>query len=80
MEILKITRAGQLSLPARIRRRWGTQRVTIEDHGDRVVLRPMPDDPIEAAAGALRGRITSSEDLRVQAREDERHAAERRER
>lgn len=80
MEILKVTRAGQLSLPARIRRRWGTQRVTIEDHGDRVVLRPMPDDPIEAAAGALRGRITSSEDLRVQAREDERHAAERRER
>ena len=80
MEMLKITRAGQLSLPARIRRRWGTQRVTIEDHGDRVVLRPMPDDPIEAAASALRGRITSSEDLRVQAREDERHAAERRER
>ena len=80
MEMLKVTRAGQLSLPARIRRRWGTQRVTIEDHGDRVVLRPMPDDPIEAAAGALRGRITSSEDLRVQAREDERHAAERRER
>ena len=80
MEMLKVTRAGQLSLPARIRRRWGTQRVTIEDHGDRVVLRPMPDDPIEAAAGALRGRITSSEDLRVQAREDERHAAEHRER
>jgi len=80
MDMIKVTRAGQLSLPARIRRRWGTQRVTIEDHGDSVVLRPMPDDPIEAAAGALKGRIGSSEDLRARAREDERHAIERRER
>lgn len=80
MEKLKVTRAGQLSLPARIRRRWGTQHVTIEDRGDSVVLRPMPDDPIEAAAGALRGRIGSSDELRARAREDERHAIERRER
>ena len=80
MERLKVTSAGQLSLPARIRRRWGTQRVTIEDRGDSVVLRPIPDDPIAAAAGALRGRIGSSEDLRARAREDERRAIERRER
>ena len=80
MERLKVTSAGQLSLPARIRRRWGTQRVAIEDLGDRVVLRPIPDDPIGAAAGALRGRIGSSEDLRARAREDERRAIERRER
>lgn len=80
MERLKVTTSGQLSLPARIRRRWGTQRVMIEDHGDSVVLRPMPDDPVAAAAGALKGRIVSSEDLRARAREDERHAIERRER
>jgi AbrB family looped-hinge helix DNA binding protein len=80
MERVKITTAGQLSLPARIRRRWGTRRVTIEDRGDSVVLRPIPDDPIEAAAGALRGRIGSSEEIRARAREDERRAIERRER
>lgn len=80
MDALKVTRSGQLSLPARIRRRWGTQRVTIEDRGDSVVLRPMPDDPVGAAAGALKGRIGSSDDLRARAREDERHAIERRER
>ena len=79
MELLKVTRAGQLSLPARIRRRWGTRRVAIEDRGDSVVLRPIPDDPIEAARGALKGRIPSSEAIRARAREDERRAAARRE-
>jgi len=78
MELLKVTSAGQLSLPARIRRRWGTQRVAIEDLGDSVVLRPIPDDPIDAAGGALKGRIPSSEAVRARAREDERRAAARR--
>jgi bifunctional DNA-binding transcriptional regulator/antitoxin component of YhaV-PrlF toxin-antitoxin module len=80
MELLKVTSAGQLSLPARIRRRWGTRRVAIEDHGDSVVLRPVPDDPIAAAAGALKGLIPSSDELRARAREDERRAEERRHR
>jgi bifunctional DNA-binding transcriptional regulator/antitoxin component of YhaV-PrlF toxin-antitoxin module len=80
MELLKVTSAGQLSLPARIRRRWGTRRVAIEDHGDSVVIRPFPDDPIAAAAGALRGQIAPSEELRARARDDERHAEERRQR
>jgi AbrB family looped-hinge helix DNA binding protein len=78
MERVKITSAGQMSLPARIRRRWGTRRVAIEDLGDSVVLRPVPDDPIEAAGGALRGRIPASETLRARAREDERRASESR--
>ncbi len=80
MELLKVTSAGQLSLPARIRRRWGTKRVAIEDLGDRVVIRPVPDDPIAAARGALKGRIRPTEELRAIAREDERRAIERRER
>lgn len=80
MEQVRITSAGQLSLPARIRRRWGTRRVAIEDRGDSVVLRPVPDDPIEAARGALRGRIPASEAVRARAREDERRASETRQR
>jgi bifunctional DNA-binding transcriptional regulator/antitoxin component of YhaV-PrlF toxin-antitoxin module len=80
MEKIKITSAGQLSLPARIRRRWGTQNVTIEDRGDSVVLRPIPDDPIAAAAGFLKGRIPPTEEVRARAREDEATAIERRER
>ena len=77
--LLKITTSRQLSLPARIRRRWGTRRVVIEDRGDSVVLRPMRDDPIAAAAAALKGRIPSSEATRIRARDDERGAVARRE-
>jgi len=80
MEILRVTSAGQISIPARIRRRWGTKRVIVEDLGDRVLLRPMPDDPIAAARGILKGRIAPSEVLRAQARQDERRAEERRQR
>jgi hypothetical protein len=80
MELLRVTTAGQLSLPARIRRRWGTKRVAIEDLGDSVVLRPIPDDPIKAAAGALKGRIPPTETIRARAREDERRAEGRRQR
>ncbi len=43
----RITSAGQVSLPADIRHRWGTSTVLIEDEGDRVVLRPAPDDPMK---------------------------------
>jgi AbrB family looped-hinge helix DNA binding protein len=78
MEVHRITSAGQVSLPARIRRRWGTRRVAVEDLGDRVVLRPVPDDPIEAARGALAGQIMASDELRRIARADERHAEDRR--
>ena len=45
----------------------------IEDRGDYVVVRPVPDDPIEAAYGAFKERIARipSEELRKIAREGE---------
>ncbi len=74
----KITSSGQFTLPAAIRRRWRAGRVHVEDHGDHVVVRPVPDDPIAAARGAFKGLIGPVDELRRQAREDERHAEERR--
>ena len=77
---MKITRGGQVSIPAAIRHRWGTSTVTLEDEGDRIVLRPAPDDPIAAAEGALAarfGHIDLGEARRI-AREDDRIAEERR--
>jgi len=53
---LRISKGGQVSLPASIRRRWATDALVIEDLGDRVVLRPIPADPIAAAKGSLRSR------------------------
>jgi AbrB family looped-hinge helix DNA binding protein len=75
MKQAKVTRGGQISIPATIRRRWGTSRLTLEDLGDRVVLKPAPDDPIAAARGALAGELSlSSERLREHARDDEARA------
>lgn len=50
---LKISRGGQVSVPAAVRKRWATSTVIAEDQGDRIVLRPASDDPLEAARGSL---------------------------
>jgi bifunctional DNA-binding transcriptional regulator/antitoxin component of YhaV-PrlF toxin-antitoxin module len=77
---LRISRGGQVSIPAPIRHRWGTATLTLDDQGDRIVLAPAPDDPIAAAEGALAaefGDVDVSR-LRQTAREDERDAPTRR--
>jgi bifunctional DNA-binding transcriptional regulator/antitoxin component of YhaV-PrlF toxin-antitoxin module len=67
-----ITRGGQISIPADVRRRWATDRVELEDRGEELVLRPLPADPIAAAIGSLRlpGGLTADR-LRAIAREEE---------
>jgi bifunctional DNA-binding transcriptional regulator/antitoxin component of YhaV-PrlF toxin-antitoxin module len=77
MRLHRITTGGQISLPASVRHRWGTKAVSVEDLGDRVVIRPIPDDPIAAARGVLEGRIGSVDELRARAREDELAAEDR---
>jgi len=79
---VRISKGGQISIPAPIRHRWGTSTVALEDHGDRIVLQPAPDDPIAAAEGALAGEFGGLDParLRKHAREDERIAEARRER
>lgn len=67
-------------MPARIRHRWGGSTLSLEDHGDHVVLRPAPDDPIAAARGALKdlaGDVTS-EEMRREARAEEEELERRR--
>jgi bifunctional DNA-binding transcriptional regulator/antitoxin component of YhaV-PrlF toxin-antitoxin module len=78
MRTLKVTSGGQISVPAEIRRRWGTSTLALEDLGDRLVLTPAPDDPIAAARGALVGEsATDSASLRHAAREAELTAQQR---
>lgn len=78
----RITQGGQISIPAAVRRRWGTSTVTFDDQGDRIVIEPAPDDPIAAAEGALAGELAGldTSTLRRRAREDERVAEHRRRR
>ncbi len=68
MTIAKVTASGQVSLPAPVRKRWGTAQVIIEDQGESVVVRPLPDDPIAAACGSLQRRGSRMEGLRARER------------
>jgi bifunctional DNA-binding transcriptional regulator/antitoxin component of YhaV-PrlF toxin-antitoxin module len=79
---VRISKGGQISIPTAIRRRWATSTVALDDQGDRVVLEPVPDDPIAAAEGALAeefGALDAAR-LRREARADERVAEARRRR
>lgn len=69
----RITGAGQVSIPAEVRHRWGASTVAIEDEGDRIVLRPVPDDPIAALRGSLAhlGSDISSVDAVREARDED---------
>ena len=70
---MKITRGGQISIPAAIRHRWGTSTVQLDDRGEMLVIKPAPDDPIAAAEGALAAELSGVDlaGLRRRAREDE---------
>jgi AbrB family looped-hinge helix DNA binding protein len=76
---MKISKGGQISIPAPIRKRWGTSTVTLDDQGDQIVLKPAPDDPIAAAAGAFAGEATGPglETIRREEREAELEIEER---
>ena len=68
----RISRGGQISIPARIRHRWATDRVLLEDRGTAVVVRPVPRDPIAAARGSMRlASGVTSEQVRAMARAEE---------
>jgi len=62
--VAKITTNGQVSLPAPVRRRWKAAQVVLEDLGDRIIVRPLPDDPIAAACGSLNRRGPTADRLR----------------
>lgn len=76
----RISRGGQVTVPAPVRRRWETERVALEDHGDYLVLRPV-SDPVAGFVGFAAGRGgPTSEELRARSRAEDAAAAERRRR
>lgn len=77
MRRAQISRGGQITVPADVRKRWGTKNLIIEDLGNALILRPLPDDPIGAAMGSLAGPGPSTDEMRARARREE-EAIERR--
>jgi bifunctional DNA-binding transcriptional regulator/antitoxin component of YhaV-PrlF toxin-antitoxin module len=71
MKTTTISKGGQLSIPAEVRHRWATRNVAIEDRGSMILVRPIPDDPIGAAIGSLKGGRPTTNRARAIVREEE---------
>jgi AbrB family looped-hinge helix DNA binding protein len=69
--VMKVSSNGQVSIPAEARARWGAEQVVVVDLGDRVVLRPLPPDPVGQLRGKYRGKGPSSDRARREARADD---------
>ena len=68
----RISRGGQISIPAEVRKRWATSRVQIDDQGDALLVRPLPEDPVTAARGSFKlPPGMTLEKVRAEAREEE---------
>lgn len=76
--VMTVSRNGQVSIPAEARSRWKARRVMVVDLGDRVVVRPLPDDEVDALEGKYRGRGPATDEARRHARQEEVSRATRR--
>jgi hypothetical protein len=77
--LMRLGRDGKITISPSIRMRWATAVITFEDQGDRIVIRPNRDDPIESAAGAFAGLVPdlNLDEIRQEEREAEQEAEER---
>ena len=66
---MKVTGNGQVSIPAATRARWNADRVVAVDLGDRVVMRPLPDDPVRDLRGKYKDRLPTSDSIRQEDRQ-----------
>ena len=74
MTISKATIKGQVIIPAELRKKFNIKkgtRIAIEEGQDRVILlRPLPDDPIAASRGMLKGKTSLTKALLKDRREE----------
>lgn len=67
-QVMTVSRNGQVSIPAATRARWNARRVVVVDLGDRIVMRPVGDDPVAELSGKYRGRGPRSDQARTRER------------
>lgn len=74
----KVTRNGQVSLPAELRHRWGAGSVLVVDRGDYAIVRPIPEDTVATLRGAHAGQGPTSENARASERNADTESESRR--
>jgi AbrB family looped-hinge helix DNA binding protein len=74
MAISKATIKGQVIIPVALRKKFNIKkgtRISIEEGQGRVILlKPLPDDPIEASRGMLKGKTSLTRALLKDRREE----------
>ena len=77
MTISRATIKGQVIIPAELRKKFnikkGTRIAISEGQGNVIVLKPVPDDPIEASRGILRGKTSLTKALLQDRRDEAKH-------
>lgn len=67
MTISKATIKGQVIIPANLRKKFniqkGTRLAIMEGEGQVIVIRPLPDDPVAASRGMLKGKSSLTKAL-----------------
>lgn len=76
--LVRVSRNGQVSVPAAVRHRWGTSTVLVVDRGDYAIVRPVPDDPIAALCGAYAAPGPTADEARAADRAGEAASEDRR--
>lgn len=66
--VMKVSRNGQVSIPAEARARWQADRVVVVDLGDRIVMRPATPGGVDGLVGKYAGVGPSTDELRRRAR------------
>ncbi|OHE60403.1 MAG: hypothetical protein A2Z47_15860 [Thermodesulfovibrio sp. RBG_19FT_COMBO_42_12] len=75
--IAKATVKGQVVIPAELRKKYrikkGSKVNIYEGEGNVIIIRPLPEDPIEASKGMLKGKTSILKALLKDRQEETRH-------
>lgn len=73
MSVAQITPKGQILVPKNLRQKLGLKpgkKVHLAEDDGRLILTPVPSDPIEAATGFLKGKYSLTQDLHREHRKE----------
>ena len=73
MPVVKTSLKGQIVIPVEIRKKLGIkpgQKVNLTIVGDKAVITPLPEDPIKALRGSLKGRLSLTKELLRERKEE----------
>lgn len=75
--IAKATTKGQIVIPAELRKKYnikkGSRLSIFEGEGSVIIVKPLPEDPIEASKGMLKGKTSILKALLKDRQEEARH-------